>query len=68
MNRPVDGDHPVQARAMNRADIREFRRWHREAVTRAMQADFDLIYVYLRAAASLPGFFLSRTLNQRTDE
>ena len=67
-NRPVDGDYPVQARAMDRADIRAFRRWHRESVKRAIQADFDLIYVYLRSAASMPGYFLSRTLNQRTDE
>ena len=68
VDRPVEGDYPVQARAMDRADIRNFRRWHRESIKRALDAEFDIIYVYLRSAASMPGYFMSRNLNQRSDE
>jgi dimethylamine/trimethylamine dehydrogenase len=62
------GDYPAQARAMDHADIQEFRRWHREAALRARRASFDIIYVYCNAGASLIGDFLSRTRNGRTDE
>src|SRR5579871_2465971 len=62
------GDHPTQARAMDKADIRAYRRWHREAALRARRAGFDLIYVYCRPGTSLNGDFLSRARNQRTDE
>lgn len=34
---------PVQARRMDRADIRNLRRWHLDAVRRAKRAAFDLI-------------------------
>ncbi|MFO1055516.1 MAG: FAD-dependent oxidoreductase [Dongiaceae bacterium] len=59
---------PVQARAMDRSDIADLRRWHRQAALRARQAGFDLVYVY--AAHGLSGLhhFLSRQTNQRTDE
>jgi dimethylamine/trimethylamine dehydrogenase len=60
--------YPVQARAMDRSDIRAFRRWHREAALRAKQADFDIVYVYAAHDLSLPMHFLSRRYNQRTDE
>ena len=33
---------PVQARAMDRADIRNYRRWHREAALRSKRAGFDV--------------------------
>lgn len=62
------GDYPAQARAMDRSDIKAYRRWHRDAAIRAKRAGFDIIYVYCRAGTSLNGDFLSRTLNQRTDE
>ncbi len=62
------GDYPAQARAMDRSDIKAYRRWHREAALRAKRAGFDIIYVYCRAGTSLNGDFLSRTLNRRTDE
>jgi len=65
---PVAINYPVQARAMDGSDIKQFRRWHVEAIGRALQAGFDLIYIYVRAGASLPGNFLSRSLNQRSDE
>ncbi|MDP6215940.1 MAG: FAD-dependent oxidoreductase, partial [SAR324 cluster bacterium] len=58
----------VQARSMTKADIRDFRKWHRQAALRAKQADFDLIYVYAGHCLTLLMHFLSRRFNQRTDE
>ena len=60
--------YPAQARAMDKADIRDYRRWHRDAALRARQAGFDIVYVYCRAGTSLNGIFLSRLLNRRSDE
>ena len=62
------GYYPAQARAMDRADIRDYRRWHREAALRARKSGFDLIYIYCRAGTSMNGDFLSRVMNTRTDE
>ena len=59
---------PVQARAMDRQDIRNLRSWHRAAARRAKQAGFDLVYVYASHGLTLPMHFLSRRYNQRTDE
>ncbi|HUN27259.1 MAG TPA: FAD-dependent oxidoreductase [Steroidobacteraceae bacterium] len=59
---------PLQARRMDRADIRNVRRWHLEAVRRARQAGFDLIYVYAAHGLGFLHHFLSRRLNDRTDE
>ena len=42
----VDFSHPRQARAMDKEDIRNLRRWHRDAALRARDAGFDIIYVY----------------------
>ena len=62
------GYEPVQARMMAKADIADLRRWHRDAVTRALRAGYDLVYVY--AGHSFGGIehFLSPRYNQRTDE
>jgi dimethylamine/trimethylamine dehydrogenase len=62
------GYHPAQARAMSIADIREFRRWHRQAALRARRAGFDVIYVYAAHSLSLPMHFLQRRHNHRSDE
>ncbi len=59
---------PVQARAMDKADIREYRRWHRRAALRAKEVGFDIVYVYAADDLELLQFFLSRRRNQRTDE
>ncbi|MFQ5438619.1 MAG: FAD-dependent oxidoreductase [Paracoccaceae bacterium] len=59
---------PRQARAMDKADIREFRRWHRAAARRAKEAGFDIIYVYAGHRMSLAHQFLLPDLNTRTDE
>lgn len=61
------GSYPVQARAMDRADIRNYRRWHREAALRSQRAGFDLITIYCHAGSSLNGDFLNRR-NKRNDE
>ena len=37
-SRSLDMIYPKQARAMDKADIREFRRWHKAAAIRAKQA------------------------------
>jgi dimethylamine/trimethylamine dehydrogenase len=61
------GSDPVQARRMDKADIRDLRRWHREAAKRAVMAGFDIVYVYA-GHGYLPVQFISRRFNQRTDE
>ena len=62
------GDYPVQARAMDRTDIRNLRRWHRDAALRAKRAGFDVVYIYCPSGSSLAGDFLSRRRNDRRDE
>ncbi len=59
---------PAQARAMNKSDIRDFRRWHRQAALRAKRAGFDVIYVYAAHSLSLPMHFLQKRHNHRQDE
>jgi dimethylamine/trimethylamine dehydrogenase len=59
---------PVQARAMGKSDIRDFRRWHRDAALRARRAGFDIVYVYAGHGISLPMHFLQSRYNHRTDE
>ena len=60
-------DGPTQTQAMDRTDIRNLRRWHREAALRAKRAGFDIVYVYA-AHGYLPAQFLSPVENRRTDE
>ena len=59
---------PVQARAMDADDIRNLRRWHRDAAIRAKKCGFDLVYVYGAHTFGAVQHFLSRRTNQRTDE
>ncbi len=59
--------HPYQPRSMDKSDIREFRRWHREAALRAKEADFDIVYVYATHGYLL-SHFLSAQTNTRVDE
>ncbi len=63
---PVSND-PWQAQRMDKDDIRQFRRWHLDAVGRARDAGFDIIYVYA-AHTYLLAQFLDPALNRRTDE
>jgi len=64
---PVMRVDPLQSRALDRADIREIRRWHVEAARRAVSAGFDLVYVYA-CHHYLLHTFLSPLTNPRTDE
>ncbi|MGH7185622.1 MAG: NADH:flavin oxidoreductase, partial [Pseudomonadota bacterium] len=59
---------PVQARRMDKQDIRNLRRWHRTAARRARDVGFDLVYVYGAHGFGAVQHFLSRRTNQRTDE
>ncbi len=59
---------PVQARAMDKQDIADLRRWHRQAVRRARQAGYDIIYVYAAHGFCVLDHFLSPRFNQRGDE
>jgi dimethylamine/trimethylamine dehydrogenase len=63
---PCANYDPVQCRAMDKADLRNLRRWHRDAALRAQRAGFDIIYVY-----PTHGYLLSQFQspdNRRTDE
>ncbi len=64
----VDNVIPRQARAMDKSDIRELRRWHRDAAIRARDAGFDIIYVYAGHNMTVAHHFLLPHLNQRHDE
>jgi dimethylamine/trimethylamine dehydrogenase len=59
---------PAQARGMTKADIRNYRRWHRDAALRARRAGFNIIYVYAGHSISLAMHFLQSRHNHRTDE
>jgi len=64
---PNQESKPFQTRAMDLQDIRNLRRWHREAALRAREAGFDIVYVYATHFYLLAQF-LSPMHNQRTDE
>lgn len=64
---PNDMGVPIQARRMDRSDIREVRRWHRNAALRAREAEFDIVYVYATHGYFLWNF-LSPKINNRNDE
>ena len=59
---------PQLARAMDKTDIRNLRRWHREAALRAQKAGFDLVYVYAGHELSTAMHFMMKRYNHRTDE
>ncbi|MEL6423598.1 MAG: FAD-dependent oxidoreductase [Pseudomonadota bacterium] len=58
---------PVQARGMDLSDIRDLRRWYRNACLRARDAGFDLICLYGAHGFGIIQHFLSRHTNHRTD-
>ena len=65
---PVKALDPIQARAMDKGDIKKVRQWHRAGALRARDAGFDLVYVYAGHDLGLPMHFLSRLTNRRSDE
>jgi dimethylamine/trimethylamine dehydrogenase len=67
-HRPIIYNYPVQARAMDKEDIRTVRQWHRDAAIRSRKAGFDIVYVYATHDLSVAQQFLERRKNDRTDE
>ena len=62
------GYDPVQTRRMDREDIRNLRKWHREAALRAKRAGFDIVYCYAAHGMSAAIQFILKRFNDRTDE
>jgi dimethylamine/trimethylamine dehydrogenase len=54
--------HPGQGRAIDKQDICNLRKWHRDAAKRALEAEFDIVYVY-----ATHGYLLSEFLNPETN-
>lgn len=61
------GFEPGQSRRMDLEDIRNVRRWHRNAALRAKRAGFDIVYCYAGHGLSLAMHFMLRRYNDRTD-
>jgi len=59
---------PVQARAMDKQDIRNLRHWHKLAYRRARRAGYDILCLYGAHGFGVIQHFLSPRTNQRTDE
>lgn len=59
---------PVQARALDKGDIRDLRGWFVNAAKRSKEAGFDLICLYGAHGFGIFQHFLSRATNHRTDE
>ncbi|WP_104018386.1 oxidoreductase [Roseovarius nitratireducens] len=66
--RPIDLMEPVHARAMDKADIKAFRKMHVDAALRSKKAGFDIVYLYAGHDMTTLMHFLSHTRNDRTDE
>jgi dimethylamine/trimethylamine dehydrogenase len=62
------GYDPVQTRRMDKEDIRNVRKWHRDAALRAKQAGFDIIYCYAGHGMTAAIQFILKRYNDRTDE
>ena len=54
--------NPGQNRQIDKQDIQNICRWHRNAAKRALEAEFDLVYVY-----ATHGYLLSEFLNPETN-
>lgn len=66
MDRPVSGHHPVQVRAMDKADIQALLGWWKAAAQRARRAGFDILNVDGNFSTIAFQFLSPR--NQRADE
>ncbi len=66
MSRPVSELEPVQARAMEKSDIRDLHGWWRDAVRRSLTAGVDIINV--SGQFSGIAFHMLSPRNRRTDE
>jgi dimethylamine/trimethylamine dehydrogenase len=65
---PTAHNEPLQARALDKEDLKDIRRWHRNAALRAQRAGYDLIYCYAGHGLTTAQFLLSRHTNWRNDE
>ena len=54
--------NPGQNRQIDKQDIQNIRAWHRNAAKRALEAEFDIVYVY-----ATHGYLLSEFLNPETN-
>lgn len=61
------GYEPGQSRAASRDDLKQVRKWHRNAAIRAKKAGFDIVYCYVAHGMTLPFHLLSKD-NDRADE
>ncbi|SVA45690.1 uncharacterized protein METZ01_LOCUS98544 [marine metagenome] len=68
VDQSIDLIYPRQARRMNKKDILEFRRWHRQAAINAKAAGFDIVYVYAGHGMSLAQQFMLPEINTRSDD
>ena len=64
----ASGYEPVQTRRMDKEDIRNVRKWHREAAIRAKRAGFDIVYCYAAHGMTAAIQFILKRYNDRTDE
>jgi dimethylamine/trimethylamine dehydrogenase len=62
------GYDPVQTRRMDKEDIRNLRKWHRDAALRAKRAGFDIVYCYAAHGMTAAIQFILKRFNDRTDE
>jgi dimethylamine/trimethylamine dehydrogenase len=58
---------PVQARALDLEDIRDLRRWFRNAFERSQRAGYDIVCLYGAHGFGIFQHFLSRATNRRSD-
>lgn len=61
------GYEPGQSRAASKDDLKQIRKWHRNAAIRAKRAGFDIIYCYAAHNLTLAFHLLSKD-NDRADE
>lgn len=61
------GYEPGQTRAASKDDLKQARKWHRNAAIRAKKAGFDIIYCYAAHNMTLAFHLLSKD-NDRADE
>jgi dimethylamine/trimethylamine dehydrogenase len=64
---PIDWGGPLQARAMDLADIKNLRKWYVDAAKRAQTAGFDIVYAYAGHDMTILQHFLLSRHNHRTD-
>jgi dimethylamine/trimethylamine dehydrogenase len=62
------GYDPVQTRRMDKEDIRNLRKWHRDAALCAKRAGFDIVYCYAAHGMTAAIQFILKRFNDRSDE